>query len=270
MKFVNIKFLLPLLMIGLLFTACDDEPFIEKTEDELFTVGGTLPLLLNVNPGFFDLGDPMNANVAFDTDASGAAASSGDLMLSYSGAAGAIGPVSLGSLSIPSNSSVSLADAAAALGINMSDVAIGDVFTMQLQVGGSKSGARSITASCFSALAGTYNYVSSGWCGESGITGSVDLTENSSGRYTFSDWSFGAYPACYDGFMAAAWGSLELTDVCNQLAIAGEDNYGDTWDISNVSTSGADLTFSWANTYGEAGTVTLTRGDGSDWPPLYN
>ncbi|MDX1406674.1 MAG: hypothetical protein R3330_01040, partial [Saprospiraceae bacterium] len=66
------------------------------------------------------------------------------------------------------------------------------------------------------------------------------------------------------------WGSLQLVDVCNRISVSGVDNYGDSWQFVINSISGADLNATWSNTYGEFGTVIISRTDGADWPPLSN
>ena len=62
-----------------------------------------------------------------------------------------------------------------------------------------------MSAACPSSLEGTYNYVNTAtWCGTLS-DGSVDINANGGGVYTLSDWSLGAYPACYGG-NAGGWG----------------------------------------------------------------
>lgn len=123
-----------------------------------------------------------------------------------------------------------------------------------------------------SMLEGTYDYVTTEtFCGDApaGI-GSVDIIALGDGRYTFSEWSFGAYEICYNGFLPADWGTLTLVeDVCSRkLSYEGTDAYGDTWFIESLTVDGSDMTIEWLNTYDEGGTTTLTRTDGSSWPDL--
>ena len=77
-------------------------------------------------------------------------------------------------------------------------------------------------------------------------------------------WYFGNSPGCGAG----ASGTLQLKEVCGKLSFVGADQYGDPWDIFNVSTSGADLNFTFLSAFGEQADVVLTRTDGEDWPPL--
>ncbi len=127
--------------------------------------------------------------------------------------------------------------------------------------------------SCPSDLGGTYSYVSTN-IGEPGggtvagpVTGSVTFTDNGGGVYAISDGSFGGWEALYGPPGASG---VTLTDICNTLSFGGSDDYGDTYTISNVTVSGSNLSFNWTNTYGEYGSTTLTRSDGTDWPPLTN
>jgi len=122
---------------------------------------------------------------------------------------------------------------------------------------------------CPSTLAGTYDFsTQSYFCAGDAVTGQVTWTEVGTGLYEVDDWGYGSYQVCY-GNIAGSWGTLQFTDVCNEITIIGVDNYGDSWMFTEVSTSGANLTFTWSNTYDETGVTTLTRTDGTDWPSLY-
>ncbi len=259
--FNSCKLLIPFIGIFALAISCSD---IE--DDDFFTEGGSVMFYQNIAPGFYDLGDIDNTSVGFDVGVGGDAISSGDVTLSYAGAAGAAGPVSLGSLSLPGTQTLSLVDACSALGINTGDVAIGDSFTFTTSAGNA-SRSLSVSASCSSALAGTYAFSTADFfCEGDAQTGMVTITEAAAGLYTLDDWAFGTYQHCYGG-PANGWGSLELSDVCNKLSILGIDGYMDSWSFTNVQVNGSDLVLSWTNTYGEFGVTTLTREDG-EWPPL--
>ncbi|PHN07228.1 hypothetical protein [Flavilitoribacter nigricans] len=124
-----------------------------------------------------------------------------------------------------------------------------------------------LSAGCPSDLTGTFDFVGSNfWCGAADNTGSVTINALGGGSYSFSDWSFGAYPACYGG-NAAGWGTLAFTDVCEEVSFTGRtDNYGDTWTFtSSLSDDGTEWTINWVNTYGEAGTGTVINPAGWDF-----
>ncbi len=120
-------------------------------------------------------------------------------------------------------------------------------------------------AACPSSLEGTYSFEGSNfWCGAADASGTIEIIARGGGKYSFDDWSLGAYPACYGG-LAAGWGTLEFTDVCNTVSFSGfTDNYGDTWEFTSTVDK-ADWTIEWVNTYGEAGKAVI-KANGGEWP----
>lgn len=128
---------------------------------------------------------------------------------------------------------------------------------------------------CASALAGTYEYTTINYFSPdvgvvltTPLVGNVILGNTAVGsEYLISDASFGSYKAFYGGSSAAT--NVKLQDLCKQLSFVGTNQYGDTHTISNVSVNGANLTFKWSTSYGEYGTTTLRRTDGSSWPALF-
>jgi len=128
----------------------------------------------------------------------------------------------------------------------------------------------SAPCACASLLAGEHTYVTTpniAWCEGDGsdAMGTVTFTEGDAGVYAIDDFSFGAYAVC--GSTAFPDGTLSVSDVCNQLTLGGADQWGDSYEWSITDISGADMTISWSNTYGEAGVTVLTNGSG-DWPAL--
>jgi hypothetical protein len=198
--------------------------------------------------------------------------SSVDVLVNYEGGAQSVFTTVT---SLPTTINADLDDVLAALNLTVGDVAVGDDTRFAFKVTTSSGVYLSnrtlrVPFSCVSALKGMMDYTSTSYfCSGPDLTGTVEMIETGAGTYRFSDWSFGTYPECYGG-NAASWGSLSLNDVCNKLTLTGVDNYGDSWDFLINSISGSDLTASWSNTYGEFGTVTLTRKDGKNWPPLSN
>lgn len=123
---------------------------------------------------------------------------------------------------------------------------------------------------CQSNLAGTYSYstvvsaVGPGGVMPSGpLTGTGTLTSVSTGSYTIPDVSYGVYAAVYGDNPATG---VKLSDACDLLTTTGGDQYGDTYPLVVISNDGTSLTFTWANTYGDKATTTLTRTDGKTWP----
>ena len=120
---------------------------------------------------------------------------------------------------------------------------------------------------CESELAGTVNYTHTDNFAGATITGSTDITlaGMTPGIYKFGDFSMGAWGEAYN--IDPPTGTLLFSHICGVVSLTGTDNYGDTWSMTEVVESdGPNFTYRWENTYGEFGTVTLTRADGSNWP----
>ena len=112
------------------------------------------------------------------------------------------------------------------------------------------------------------------------FTGKVEFEEVSFGEgYTVNiitdtdvrlenDFSFGGYYTCFSGFNGTPSGSLRLVIEDNVLKIVGTSQWGETYEISGVSTNGGTLVIEWNNSIGEYGTSTITRDDGIKWSDL--
>ncbi|MEZ4933457.1 MAG: hypothetical protein R2788_15220 [Saprospiraceae bacterium] len=265
--------LMVLAFLVFLAASCHDSPIGDSFADDLYVPIGTLVTASNVQTGFFDLGDPNNSSIAFDLSATGESISTTDIVVSYNGGA----PVTFkAGTAVPGTVSVTFNEALSAVGLTVAEVAVDDSFRFLFDNGSTRSSnTLDVRVSCRSELAGTYNYLTSSYftyasnCdGETDLTGTVTISEVGAGVYVFDDWSFGTYDACYGGF--SGWGTLQMTDVCNRIQITGTDSFGDSWEFEISEVNGADWNFTYSNTYGEFGVVTLTRTDGSDWPPLSN
>lgn len=258
--------------MALLAFGCHDAPIGDSFADDLYVPTGALVSASNVQTGFFDLGDPDNATVAFDLNYTGEDLSTTDIEMDFNGGTPVVFKPSA---PVPGTETVTFNDALAAAGLTIADVAVGDAFRFHFVTSTASGTHRSsntllVNISCRSELAGTYDYVSSNYfCSGGDLTGQVTISEVNAGEYALDDWSFGTYPPCYGG-TAASWGTLILKDVCNKISISGIDNYGDSWEWAITDISGPNLTLTWTMTFGEFGDVVLTRPDGSDWPPLSN
>jgi len=118
-------------------------------------------------------------------------------------------------------------------------------------------------AACPSDLAGTYSVTTTDiWCPDGDeITTEVEIIAEGGGRYTFDDWSLGAYDPCYGGPLGS-YGELEFTDVCAVVSFTGfVDNYGDTWTFDS-EVDGNEWRITWENTYGESATSVITNPNG--------
>jgi hypothetical protein len=135
---------------------------------------------------------------------------------------------------------------------------------------------------CESTLNGTLSYVHTNLLSGGGgpgtgtpiatpeLTGTVEWqpVDGATGSYLTSDASFGLFPEL--GYEAPssidAVGTVTVGDACNIISTAGADQYGDSYTYTIDAVDGADLTITWENTWGDGGTVVLTRDDGADWP----
>lgn len=186
---------------------------------------------------------------------------------------------------------VSSAETLAAVGLNIADIAGGDVFEFRLVLNdkfGRRFSSDNVTTNvagapfyaspfqypvsvvCPSDLAGTYDYTQTemesvyGEC-TGPITGKVSFTAvaGSPGVYTVSDATFGFWE-CYGD----TWGSgnVRLNDACGALTFSGADKYSVSYTFNFVSNNGTDLVFVWVNGDGEKGRVSLKASATKPWP----
>ncbi len=264
--------LMTLALMALMAVGCHDEPIGSSFDDDLYVPIGALVSVSNVQTGFFDLGDPDNASIAFDLTSEGETLSTSDIEVSFNEGT----PVPfMSAAAVPGTVTVTFDEALAAVGLTLGDMEVGNGFRFQFKTSTSSGTFRSsntllVAISCKSELAGTYDYVgSNNFCSSGDQSGQVTINEINAGEYTFSDWSFGSYQACY-GVAAPANGSLVMRDVCNTISVGGADSYGDTWELTINEVNGPNLSVTYVNTYGEFSDAVITRTDGTDWPPLSN
>lgn len=139
-----------------------------------------------------------------------------------------------------------------------------------------------IAVVCPSELTGTYNLSTTGWCGDT-YTGKVQFKAGANkGEYiilvdldgTFTeDFSFGFYRACYGASTAppGAANGLLLTDACGKIAFNSKTSspWGDSFKVNEVTVNGPVLVLDVESSYPpEQGVATITRTDGTNWPPL--
>ena len=129
-------------------------------------------------------------------------------------------------------------------------------------------------------FSGDYTYVTTDYfCDGDPLTGEGTLTFTGEdavgqGTFTFSDWAFGTYIQCYGGDVDP--NTLSVAYCSGVTSVTGEDSFGDSWMLNNLTVAGPNLSFDFSNTFvGDAGetefgTVVLTRSDGADWPPITN
>jgi hypothetical protein len=110
------------------------------------------------------------------------------------------------------------------------------------------------------------------------ISGSVTWTEaaptggqqaGTVGKYSLDDASFGLFEAVYNDDPAVGPNGAFFTWVCSEFLFSGSDQYSDTFTYNIVSVTGPVMIFTWTNTYGDGGRVTLTREGNVDWPESF-
>lgn len=130
-----------------------------------------------------------------------------------------------------------------------------------------------LRAFCPSNLEGTYTYqsrASSIKCSSdqevtSDLSGTVSVLALGDGKYNISDWSFGAYKACYGEGRVADSDKLQFTETCKTLAFTGKiDEFGDKWSFQSEVQEG-NWTIEWENTFGEKGKTVLINENGWDF-----
>lgn len=136
------------------------------------------------------------------------------------------------------------------------------------------SAVHKIQISCPSDLAGTFDAESTnfvrgdgGTCSSTSTTTTITWTAEAAGEYSTSDLSFGQFATCW-GDSPANSAVARIVDICGNITVSGADQYGDSYTYTITDITGSALSMDWVNTYGDAGSVVLTRQDGADWPPL--
>ena len=262
--------------LGIAMVGCNDAPIGTDFADKYYAPRGAVVSASNVQVGFFDIGDPDNAMIAFDLAAKGEDVSGVTINVSFEGG----GENLYGSSSVPGSVTVTMNDVLSAVGVDVNDVEVGDIVTFTFDAtsaGGTFRSSKSLVVpfSCFSDLGGTYDYVSTnfqaitGTCPGGEVTGQVTWTDLGGGTYRSSDLGFGQYgTTCWNDAPATS-NNATFSDVCNEIIAAGRDQYGLIYSYEITGVDGPDLSISWFNDYGDSGDVVVTRPDGSDWPPLY-
>ncbi len=118
-------------------------------------------------------------------------------------------------------------------------------------------------------LSGSYSFVNEdNFAGETFTgEGEIFIFNNTIGSYKVTDFSFGSWPGAYG--IDPPTGTLLFKENCGTISLSGTDRYGDVWTMTEIiESNGPTFKFIYENTYPEFGTVTLTRTDGENWPPL--
>ncbi len=188
---------------------------------------------------------------------------------------------------------VSAAEAISAVGLTPADIEGGDTFEFSLilndkfgrsfnreNVSGNIAGAPFydspfqyfVNVICPSDLGGTYNFTQTnmnsvyGSCAGT-ISGTTTWTPvaGSPGGYRITDATFGFWN-CYGD----SWGSgnVRINDACGILNMSGADKYGASYSLTVLSSTPEELVFTWINSDGETGDVTMSAQSGKPLPIL--
>lgn len=114
------------------------------------------------------------------------------------------------------------------------------VFWEKLQTGNGSGGPNQTATNFVISSASTMSFIKTG-----------------TGVYTMDDMSFGMYPGVYND----AKPSGRISDNCGVLtgAVSNQDQYEDPFTISGSVNDNGTITIIWSNTYGDGGTVVLTK-----------
>lgn len=260
-----------LALTGLMMQSCGDDVIDPPKTPDFYDTKGATVRITDVATGLIDLADIDNAAVEFTIDTWGESVSSVTIFKSLNGA----DPVEHATVSgLPVTLNVPVDDIVSGLGVGVDDLELGDDITFSFSADAETGVYRSgntlrAPVTCVSSLAGTYDVVTIPWCDNTAMfEGTSTWEEVSAGVYTIVDFAFGSYEICYGPGSALPDGDLRVNDVCNKISITGTSQWGEVyvWRITDIS--GSSMTIDWENDYGEAGISTLTRTDGSTWPPL--
>jgi len=85
----------------------------------------------------------------------------------------------------------------------------------------------------------------------------ISMVQTATGVYTMDDMSFGMYPGIY----GVAEPTGRISDNCGKLtgAASNLDQYDDPFTINGVINDNGTITLMWSNTWGDSGTVVLTK-----------
>lgn len=212
----------------ILIVSCDD------TNENLVGQRGEAvsPNIESITSSFFDLSDLDNAFVEFVVNAEfPSEVSKVYIKVDYNGNSIELEPYT----SLPATVRLTASEVTAALGVNMDNLELGDVFSFQVLVenlNGLKTLSNVVinaTVACQSTLDGTYSCVANGTSTDSGpgadenpavdFVSTITLTSGDvNGEYTISDFSGGLFTLWYDIYGLSGDYPGKIKDVCGDLS----------------------------------------------------
>ncbi len=261
-----------LLAISLVLGACEDinENLVVKRG------AATIPTITDISSSFYDLYNLENSFVEFTVDLNEDDEASEIIVeASYNGQKEQIevfkGTTFPASILLPTD------EVTSKLGISMSSLELGDVFTFEVLITSKGVKTRSkvlINAgvACESDLTGTYQCVANGQSTDSGppadvnpavnYTTTLTLTEGAvNGEYTMSDFSGGLFTLWYSIYGLSGNYPGKLKDVCGDLSYIGTKGpFGSPISgTGSVNVEDGVITISGlADSWGDAWTLVLT------------
>jgi|GEM_PF-2864324 len=267
-----------LCFFAMTFQSCDE------TEEPLPYENAAKPTFASIDGvvGYLDFVNIENAQTGFTLNQEGEVnANSFDIYAAYKPAPDSTEATSYGDRElvrnvsdIPSDQIFTAEDLAQAVGLEMSDLNLGDAFRLSFQSQTSEGPFESneflyVDVSCPSDIGGPYNAVSSGQstddcCPDPAVdimAEGIELIDNGSGIYTINDFSGGLWFHWYEVYGATSANPGEIKDVCNTITFQNTTElFG-----SNISGTGSVdpetgiITIEWlADSWGDAGTTVLT------------
>lgn len=88
------------------------------------------------------------------------------------------------------------------------------------------------------------------------------------GLYGTPDFSFGMFEDVW-GDSPATSPNAQILWFCSELLPQGADQYSDSYTYTITNVDGPTMTIMWVNTWGDIGTVDLTREGNADWPIIF-
>ena len=249
------KILTFLAVMLLSFTACEKE-----VEDPAGVRGeGVVPSLTNLNPAVFDVNDPSNTFIQFDLNLESSAVSEVKIIVSYNGDKSRKEVKSY--TSFPQTVKIFMHEAAAALGMQLSDVGAGDAFNFEaitIQGGTSYRSSASFNAAVVCAydpdiVSGSYRAVSADWA----VDGTVTITVDPQGPYIV----YVAGLAVLDGLVEDQ-GPLKMIVNPLDFSVVAERTVlaSDAFGYTNIAYAGSGLLNTCNGTYEMAFSITVDQG----------
>lgn len=269
MKYIKNQSYLLLLLMSFFWTACEFGGVEDATPD---FEEASMPVISEVNQGFYNLLDVENAFVSFSVEKLGNVGV--ESMNVYQTFNGGEPTLVTSESSLPTDVNIDLSDAAQAAGVSPANLVPGDAFVYTFEVvtsdGRTLSSGTNIkaNAACPSEInEGTHVAISGGTSTDGcppvnpveDLNYPVTVTSLGAGRYEVSDFSAGVYQAWYGACYGYAFEtSATIVDVCNQISFSLTEAFGcDVVGSGTFDPETGELSYTWSNCFGDTGHVVI-------------